>query len=169
ERGTGLPYFGHELPDRFERSRSGAVSGWLPRKGVDEGARDLHQDAPIPRNRSEMTGRLDVAPRRDRTGHRVERHRVCFQFGECVVGGAVRQSFPPVPALGEQQTGETVDGSTLEGQIERRREEERSPIRLDGGLVASAEREARGVVPVRDHDAVTGVALRESEPSGEGG
>src|SRR3989449_11546310 len=70
---------------------------------------------------------------------RVERHRVGFQLGERVVTRAVQDPFPPVPALGEQQIGETVGGPALEGQVERRREKQRSLIRSDGGLIAAAE------------------------------
>src|SRR2546426_12325103 len=87
-----------------------------------------------------MTRRLDVTLRRSPPGHGVERHRVGFQLGERVVSRAVQDPFPPVPALGEQQIGETVGGPALEGQVERRREKQRSLIRSDGGLIRSEER-----------------------------
>src|SRR2546426_5418701 len=95
-----------------------------------------------------MTRRLDVTLRRYPPRHRVERHRVGFQLGERVVTRAVQDPFPPIPALGEQQIGETVGGPALEGQVERRREKQRSLIRSDGGLIAAAEGEARSVARV---------------------
>src|SRR2546422_8626716 len=72
-----------------------------------------------------MSRRLDVTLRRYPPGHRVERHRVGFQLGERVVTRAVQDPFPPIPALGEQQIGETVGGPALEGQVERDRKSTR--------------------------------------------
>src|SRR5437773_2432719 len=113
-----------------------------------------------------MRWRLDTFPPRTRNRPRQgeERYRSRLQLGVSDVARAVHNTRARVPALGEQQTRKALDGTPLGRQVERRREQQRSSIRLNGGLVTSAECEAGSVGGIPDHDLVDGVALGEAIP-----
>src|SRR3989454_11169357 len=100
----------------------------------------------------------------ERARKRMECQRVRLEAREAEVRGTVELPPAPPKPLGEQQARETLGGPATEGEVERRREQQRPAVRFDGRMPTPPEHISRTVPGIAEDHRVPGVALRESVP-----
>ena len=137
------------------------------REGSDPGCRHFIEDRAIPLDGGSVRRGPGAEAGHDRTRHWVKGDRVGLKRRQAKIWDIAETTLTPPVSLGIEDACQSLCGAASEGEVERRREQERTAVCQHRGMPASAEHVPTAVDGIRRHDGVLSNALREPVPRGE--